>query len=147
MFWYLKCNLKEIPGRIFFDSNIPDIDKQLFHPRDKSVWEELYLDTEEAIAGNAPPSRGKPVYVVCYVYANHAGNLLTRLSHTGIVIFVNISPIIWYSTRLNTVESSSFGSRFIESRISTEMIKRLRYKLLMFRLPINGPADVLCDNK
>ena len=38
MFWYLRCNLKEISGRIFFDSNIPDINKQLFHPRDKSVW-------------------------------------------------------------------------------------------------------------
>ena len=65
---------------------------------------------EESIPGNSPPPRGKPVYVGCYVDANHAGNLLTRRSHTGIVIFVNNSPIIWYSKRQNTVDSSIIGS-------------------------------------
>ena len=99
VFWYLKCNLKEISGRIVFDSNIPDIDDQLSHPRDKNVWEEFYPDAEETIPGNAPPPRGKPVYVGCYVDANHAENLLTGRSHTGIIIFVNNSPIIWYSER------------------------------------------------
>ena len=44
---------------------------------------------EEGISGNAPPPRGKAVYVGCYVDANHAGNLLTRGSHTRIIIFVN----------------------------------------------------------
>ena len=57
VFWYLKCNLKEISGRIVFDSKIPDIDEQLFHPSEKNVWEELYPDTEESIPGNAPPTR------------------------------------------------------------------------------------------
>ena len=51
--------------------------------------------SEEAIPGNAPPPMVKPVYVRCYVNADHAGNLLTRRSHTGIIIFVNDSPIIW----------------------------------------------------
>ena len=49
---------------------------------------------EEAIPGNAPPSRGRPVYVGLYADADHAGNLLTRGYHTGIIIFVNNSPII-----------------------------------------------------
>ena len=93
--WYLKWNLKEISGRIVFDSKIPDIDKQLFHPSNKSVWEEFYQYAEDSITGNAPPTRGKPVYVGCYGDANHAGNMLIRQSHTGIVIFVNNSPIIW----------------------------------------------------
>ena len=59
---------------------------------------------EEAIPGKAPPPRGKPLYVGCYVDADHAGNMLTRGSHTGIIIFSNNSPIIWYSKRQNTVE-------------------------------------------
>ena len=89
VFWYLKCNLKEIPGTIVFDSKIPDIEEQLFHSSNKSVWEEFNPEAEEAIPGNAPPPRGNPVYVGCYVDANHAGNLLTRQSNTGIIIFVN----------------------------------------------------------
>ena len=92
VFWHLKCKLKEISGMIVFFSKILDIDKQLFHPSDKSALEEFYTDTEEAIPANAPPPRGTPVYVGCYVDAKHAGNLLTRQSHTGIIIFVNNSP-------------------------------------------------------
>ena len=53
--------------------------------------------SEEAIPLNASHPRGNPVYVGCYVDANHAGNLLTRGSHTGIIIFVNNYLIIWYS--------------------------------------------------
>ncbi len=32
-------------------------------------------------------------------------------------------------------------------RISTEMIEALRYKLRCFGIPIDGPAEVFCDNK
>ena len=32
-------------------------------------------------------------------------------------------------------------------RIATEMLEALRYKLRMFGIPIDGPADVFCDNK
>ena len=42
----------------------------------------------------------------------------------------------------NTVDSSSFGSKFIALRIATEMIERLWYKLRMLGIPIDGPADV-----
>ena len=45
------------------------------------------------------------------------------------------------------MESSSFGSEFIELRIATEMVKGLRYKLRMFGLAINGPDDVFCYNQ
>ena len=147
MLWYIKCNLKEISGRIVFDSKIPYIDKQFFHTSDNIVWEELYPDAEEEIPGNGPPPRGTPIYAGCYVDADHSGNLLTRRSHTGIIIFVNNLPIIWYSKRQNTLESSSFGSKFIALRIATEMIEGLRYKLRMFRVLINGPAHVFCDNQ
>ena len=92
--------------------------------------------------GMPPPPRGKTVYVGCYVDANHEGNILTRQSHTGIIIFINNSPIIWYSKRQKTVDSSRFDSKFIALQIATEMIEGLRYKLRMFRITINGPADV-----
>ena len=76
--------------------------------------------------------------------ADHAGKILTRVSHTGIIIFVNNSSIIWYRKRQNTLESSSFGSEFIASRIATEMIEGLRYNLREFGVAISGPADVFC---
>jgi hypothetical protein len=65
----------------------------------------------------------------CFVDADHAGCRVTRRSHTGIIIFVNRAPILWYSKRQNTVESSTFGSEFVAMRIAIEMIECLRYKL------------------
>jgi hypothetical protein len=60
---------------------------------------------------------------------------------------VNNAPIIWYSKRQNTVESSTFGSEMVAMRIAKEQIVALRYKLRMFGVPIVGPANVYCDNQ
>ena len=88
---------------------------------------------------------GKGVKIVCFVNADHAGNVITRRSHTGIVIFVNNAPIIWYLKKQANVESSSFGSEFVVLRTARDMIVSLRYKLL-FGVLLDGPASVLCDN-
>ena len=63
-----------------------------------------------------------------------------------ILIFLNCSPIIWYSKAQNTVETSTFGSEFTALQIAVEMLESLRYKLHMFGIPLEGPANVFCDN-
>ena len=65
----------------------------------------------------------KYVVIKAYVDANNAGNIANRRSHSGIIIYVNNAPIIWYSKRHKTVEASSFVSEFVAIRISTEMNK------------------------
>ena len=49
--------------------------------------------------------------------------------------------------RQNTVETSTFGSEFVAMETAKEMIVALRYKLRMFGIPIEGPANVFCDNE
>ena len=71
---------------------------------------------------------------------------MTRRSHSGILIYVQNAPIIWFSKRQNTVESSSFGSEFVALRIAKDLVVALRYKLRMFGVPLNIPANVFCDN-
>lgn len=148
IFWYLKCMLKKKhEGRIVFDATMPIVDERLFNPTDAQYWDDFYPEAEEAIPPNMLKPRGKPVYLSCYVDSDHAGNLMTRRSHSGIFLYVNNTPVIWYSKRQNTVETSSFGSEFVALRIATEMCEALRYKLRMFGVPIAGPTDVFCDNK
>jgi hypothetical protein len=60
---------------------------------------------------------------------------------------LNSAPIQWYSKAQATVETSTFGSEFIAMRIAVEMIEAMKYKLYMFGIPIDGPANVFCDNK
>ena len=93
-----------------------------------------------------PEPRGHPVIISAFVDANHAGNIVTRHLHTGIFIFVQNAPIIWFSKRQNTVEVAMFGSEFVALRAAKDMLVALRYKLRMFGVPIDGPANIFCDN-
>jgi hypothetical protein len=90
--------------------------------------------------------KGKSVIVSSFVDANHAGNVIMRRSHTGILIYVQNAPILWFSKRQNTVKSSSFGSEFVILRTAKDMLVALRYNLQMFGVPIDGPTNVFCDN-
>ena len=51
----------------------------------------------------------KYIVMKAYVDANHSRNMENRRSHSGIIIYVNSAPIIWYIKQQNTVEDSSFG--------------------------------------
>ena len=73
--------------------------------------------------------------------ADHAGNFSTRRSHTGILVDLNNSLIICFSKQQNKVEPSSFGSKFVALIIAKELLVSLRYKLRMFDMTIDGPAD------
>ncbi len=122
VFAYLKKHLR---SRIILDATQPFVNEESFIPAD---WSDFYRDAHEAIPPNAPEPRGKSVTISCFVDADHAGNQVTRRSHTGIIVFCNRAPIIWYSKRQNTVETSTFESEFIAARIAVELIEGLRYK-------------------
>ena len=132
--------------KLVLDPTTVSLDEDAFHNPDIGTWREFYGDVEELMPAGAPEPRGKSVHIACFVDSDHAGNKVTRRSHTGIIIFVQNSPIIWYSKKQNTVESSSFGSEFVAMRTARDLIVALRYKLRMFGVPLNGPADVMCDN-
>jgi len=83
----------------------------------------------------------------CYVDADHAGCRATRRSHSGILIFLNRAPILWYSKRQNTVETSTFGSEYVAAKTAVEMIEGLRYKLRMMGIPVAGATNFFCDNE
>jgi hypothetical protein len=73
--------------------------------------------------------------------------MITRRSTTGIILFMNGAPIIWYSKRQNTIESSSFGCEFVALKIAVELNEALRYKIRMIGIPIDGPTNAFCDNQ
>ena len=57
------------------------------------------------------------------------------------------APILWFSKRQNTVETSAFSSEMIAMKTCMEAIQALRYKLKMFGVPLMGPTEVFCfDN-
>ena len=127
IFKYLDVCLKKDKGRIVFDGKSKFVDNVTFNDTNRQEWSEFYKDAEEEFPINGPEPLGNPVRLSAYVDANHAGNLKTRRSHTGLLVYMNSAPILWYSNRQNTVETSSFGSEYIALRICTEMVEALRY--------------------
>ena len=126
-----------------FDWTTPTFDTSKFAQCD---WTEFYPEAKEAIPSNMPEPRGQPVTTTCWVDADHAGCRMTRRSHTGIIIFVNRAPILWFSKRQATVESSTFGSETVALRQAIDMIEGLRYKLRMMGVPVEEPTNIYCDN-
>ena len=143
--YYMFGYLRQFPKRkICMDPRYPDIPEESFTKHD---WYDFYRDAKEKIPPDAPKPRGRYVTTHCFVDANHAGCKKTRKSVTGVLIFINKAPVIFYSKKQNTVEVSTFGAEFVAMRTAVEMIEALRIKLRYFGVPVEGPTDVFCDNQ
>ena len=139
IFAYLR---KYDRSSLVFNDIEPEFDDDQFRDAD---WKDMYPDAQEPIPPNAPEARGMHVNTTCFVDADHAGCRMTRRSHTGFIIFVNKAPIMWWSKRQNTVESSTFGSEYVALGQATDAIEGLRYKLRMMGVGVDGPTNVFCD--
>ena len=106
---------------------------------------DLYPDAAQLLPHNIPESRGEEVDINLFVDADHAGNRVTCRSHTDIIIMLNMAPVMWFSKKQNTIETSTFGSEITALRIATELVESLVYKFRMFGVPIAGPTKVFCD--
>lgn len=137
---------------IVINSNKFDIDWTPFSneesPQQRAlIMSKLYPESKDEDPPNMPPPRGEKMQLLSFLDADHAGNKVTRRSQTGIIVYANMTPIVWLSKRQNTIESSTFGSEFIALKAASEMIDGLRYKLKMLGVPLEGAARVLCDNE
>ena len=100
IFAYLKKHTNG--ARVVFDPKTPEADERVFNV--SADWTDFYGDVHEELPPKMPEPRGNPVSISCFVDANHAGNVMTHRSHSGILIYVQNAPIIWFQrgkTRLN----------------------------------------------
>ena len=93
-----------------------------------------------------PAPRGNPVQTTCFVDSDHAGDLVSRRSRTGVLIFCNMAPIVFHSKKQGSIEGSSFGSEFSAMKTGVELVEGIRYKLRMMGCPLDGPTHVKADN-
>ena len=95
------------------------------YPRDLDQvideMKEVYVNAVKDLPPNALKPREKGVHINCFVDTDHRGDKVTRHSKTGIILYGNSVPLIWYLKRQNTVESSTFRTEFVALRIATEL--------------------------
>jgi hypothetical protein len=91
-------------------------------------------------------SKRPKVRMTVYVDADHAHDLVTRRSITGILMMLNNAPIRWVSKRQKTVETSTYGSELVASRIATEFILEVRYMFRSLGVDLDAQTLMLGDN-
>ena len=64
----------------------------------------------------------------------------------GFIIYLNGAPIIWFSKKQVTIESSVFGAEFVALKQGMETLQGLCYKLQMMGVEISGPSYIYGDN-
>jgi hypothetical protein len=87
-------------SRLVFDDSYVKITDEI-----EADWKEFYPDAKEDIPTNVPEARGREVQMIVFVDADHAGDKMTRRSRTGVLLYLNRSPIQWYSKRQNNMET------------------------------------------
>ena len=112
-------------GSLVYDNSQTEVDDSPFPQSSQDQWNGFYPDSEELLMPKIPILRSHYVNMSTYVDSDHADNVENRRSHTGILIYLNNSLIIWFSKRQNTVESSSFGSKVVALIISTKLLVSL----------------------
>ena len=105
-----------------------------------------YPDAKEE-TDNFPPSFGPVLETTFMVDSDHAHDLKTRRSLTGVLGYVGSTLVIWKSKRQGIIASSTYAAEFSALRTATEEAMSLRYMLrcLGCRLPDDGkhPSNYL----
>jgi hypothetical protein len=89
----------------------------------------VYGDVREQKAEDAPPPKGKTVRTTTYKDANLHHDMATGRAVTGVLHFLNGTPIEWYTRKQPTVETATYGSEFTAAKTAIQQIAALRLTL------------------
>ncbi len=90
--------------------------------------------------GTVPIAKEPKAKITADVDADHAHDQVTRRSVTDILIFVNNTK------RQETVETSTYGSELVASRIAAELVMEYCYALRSLGVEIDEPTLMHGDN-
>ena len=89
----------------------------------------VYGDVSKIIPKDVPEPLGNYVTLSHYVDANLYHDMLTGHSVTGIFCFLNKMPIDWYSKKQATMETVTYGSKFVAACTCVDQVVDLQLTL------------------
>jgi len=132
-------------SKIRFRTHEPDFSDIVIPDYDWST--STYGTVKEVIPHDVPIPLGKPVVTVSYIDANLLHCLNTGRSVTGILHFLNGTPIEWYSKKMATVETATYGAEFVSARTCVEQLVDLRTTLRYLGVPLRDKSYLFGDNE
>ena len=112
---------------------------------------EDYPHAKEEVDPKLPIPYGvKPLDIVILVDADHAHDLITRRSLTGMLVYVGSTPVAWSAKRQGCVATSTYAAEFMALKEATEQAINIRYYLRCLGIPIPNdgsyPTKIFGDN-
>ena len=132
---------------LVYDPSDPVVEQDDFEQRDWTSSEFGAVQGKEEIPSNMPEPRGLGFIMHAKVNTDHASDMMTRHSRMGFLVYLNCAPIYWLSKKQNSVESLSFGSKFIAMKQCCEYVHGLRYKLRMMGISCEDPMFIYGNNQ
>jgi hypothetical protein len=80
------------------------------------------------------------------VDANLYHDLITGRSVTGVLHFVNQTPVHWFTKKQATVETATYGSEFVAAKQAVEQIMAMRTTLRYLGVEVHGATFLFGDN-
>jgi hypothetical protein len=106
----------------------------------------VYGNVKEQMPRDAPEPLGKRIILTSYVDANLYHDHVTGRSVTGVLHFLNQTPIEWFTKKQPTVETATHGSEFVAAKTAVQQLLGMRYTLRYLGVPIDTPTYLFGDN-
>ena len=136
--------LKMKNGIIRFRTSEPDYSGLAVPEYD---WERTaYAGAQELLPKDAPEPLGNPVTTTTYFDANLYHDMLSGRSVTGILHFLNKTPVEWYTKKQSSNATATYTSEFHAGRTATEQVIDFRLTLRYLGVPIKD-SYLFGDNK
>ena len=107
----------------------------------------VYGNVQEILPDDMPDPLGEAVITTTTMGANLNHCLATCKSLTGCLLFVNKTPVDWYSKKQATVETATYGSEFVAAKTATEQIMDIWQTLRYLGAPIGAKSFLFGDNR
>ena len=88
----------------------------------------------------------KKVDICMFFYTDHAGDIISCTSRSGLLIYMKTTLVQWFSKNYSTLETSVFGPEFVTMKQGIHDLNGIRNKLWMLRIPISGPLYIYGEN-
>ena len=102
---------------------------------------------KEEIDPHFPKPKIPELPLTIFSDADHAHDLVTGRSVTGILAFVGSTPVHWKSKRQTSVQTSTFGSEFTALKKAVETAANIRYYLRAMGFFVKKSTQIFVDNQ
>ena len=139
--------LKKYPKKgIVMDPKAPMINTKSIRDEKYEEFGHQYKYYTEEIDPYFPEFLIPELEITIFCDSDHAHDLVTGRSITGLIAFVGSTPVYWKSKRQTSVQTSTFGAEFTALKAATELAISLRYHLRSMGIKVSTPTRIFVDN-